>query len=121
MRAEGLAVQAGALRAIPGLGGGVQGDEEPHEALDGIALQFVVEQGGDFWLADAERRRDFGLREALLFDDAAEGGSETGFGVEFGCVGEFEVGEDVAGGGGDFLFSHFFPRSPGEQLSGARG
>jgi hypothetical protein len=41
--------------------------------------------------------------------------------VEFGCVGEFEVGEDVAGGGGDFLFSHFFPRSPGEQLSGARG
>jgi hypothetical protein len=53
-----------------------QGDEEAHEALDGIAVELVVEQGRDFWLRDAEGRRDFGLGEALLFHDAANGGRE---------------------------------------------
>jgi hypothetical protein len=41
--------------------------------------------------------------------------------LEFGCVGQVEVGEDVAAGGGDELFSHFFPHSPGAQPSGAHG
>jgi hypothetical protein len=58
-----------------------QGDEEAHEALDGVAIEFKVQQGGDFRLRDAEGRRDFGLGEALLLDDAADGGSETGFGL----------------------------------------
>jgi hypothetical protein len=61
-----------------------QGDEEAHEALDGVAIEFKVQQGGDFRLRDAEGRRDFGLGEALLLDDAADGGSETGFGLASG-------------------------------------
>jgi hypothetical protein len=77
-----------------------EGDEETHEAFDGVALQLVVEQGGDFWLRDIQQFGNFGLGEALLLDDAADGGSETGFGVEFFGVGELEIGEDVAGGGG---------------------
>jgi len=70
-------------------------DQKAHQPLDGEAFELVIEQGGYLGLIDCEGRSDFGLREATPLDNAADGGSEAGLGVELDGIRQIHIGEDV--------------------------
>ena len=57
--------------------------KKAHQALDGKTFQFVIQEGGDLRLVDAERDGDLSLGETLMFDNQVEGGAMPGLGVEF--------------------------------------
>ena len=70
--------------------------EKVHEALDGEALQLLIRERRDLRLVDAKRGGDRGLGEPLPFDNPIEGGTKPGLGVEFGRIGQAQIGKHVA-------------------------
>jgi len=70
--------------------------EKVHQALDGKAFQFVIQEGGDLRLINAKRSRDLSLGEPPLFDNQVEGGSQPGLGVELRRIRQSHVRKDVA-------------------------
>ena len=90
-----------------------EGDQESHEAFDGVAAEVAGEHGGDFGLIDAENRGGGGLGEAARADGAIDAEDESGFEDVFGGIGEAEVGEYVAAAGVVVewgFIRHFSPR-----------
>ena len=70
-------------------------DEKTHQPLHGEAFELVIEQRRYLGLIDTECRRDFGLRQPAALDNAADGGSEAGLGVELDGIRQIHIGEDV--------------------------
>ena len=96
--------------------------EKVHQALDGKAIQFVIQKGGDLRLVDAERSCDLSLGEPLSFDNQVEGGSQPGLGVEFRRIRQSHVSKDVAAAANDLFsvaLSHISPRNPSAPTSDA--
>ena len=58
-----------------------------------------MQESGNLRLVDSKRCGNLRLREAAPLDDAAGGGSEAGFGIEFDGVGKAHIGENVAAAG----------------------
>jgi len=97
-------------------------DKKMHEALDREAFEFVVEKRGDFRLVDAKFSGNLRLGEPLAFDNPVDSGAESSFGLEFNCIGQPQIGEDVAAARGNpicFDSIHISLRNRVEQFSSA--
>jgi hypothetical protein len=64
--------------------------EKAHKPFHGETFKLVVQQSRDLGLIDFKGGCNLDLRKTATFDDAMDGGSKTGSGVEFG-VGEVGV------------------------------